>query len=261
MNEFMVLRDILFAQISIGLLMRINGTLLNEFDNDRCSGNQRGKVMAQQTKGWRARGVSVVCTGLLGLALTGGSLAQNMVPGAGDDIATGARLAAEHCAACHGVTGQGVSPEFPNLAGQNEKYLAKQLRDFASGVRDSTVMDTKAAVLSECSVRALAKYYQSQKPKVTPAPDPMLANAGAFVYERGNPYSGLPGCVACHGTGARGNAELPRLAGQSPRYLERQLRSFADKSRANDNSIMATIANLLSEMEMKAVVEYLGAMK
>lgn len=217
--------------------------------------------MAQQVKRWRAKAASIAVVWVLTATLSGGVSAQTALAAAGDDIATGARLAAEHCAACHGVTGQGVSPEFPNLAGQNEKYLAKQLRDFASGVRDSTVMDTKAAVLSECSVRALAKYYQSQKPRVTPAPDPMLANAGAFVYERGNPYSGLPGCVACHGTGARGNAELPRLAGQSPRYLERQLRSFADKSRANDNAIMTTIANQLSEMEMKAVVEYLGAMK
>lgn len=222
---------------------------------------KEGKVMAQQMKAWRAKGVSIVAVALLGTTLSVGIWAQPVPAPAGDDMATGARLAAEHCAACHGVTGQGVSPEFPNLAGQNEKYLAKQLRDFASGVRDSTVMDTKAAVLSECSVRALAKYYQAQKPKVTPAPDPLLANAGAFVYERGNPYSGLPGCVACHGTGARGNAELPRLAGQSPRYLERQLRSFADKSRANDRAIMTTIANLMSEMEMKAVVEYLGAMK
>ncbi len=197
----------------------------------------------------------------LGFVLAGAAMAQTPPAPGGDDIATGARVAAEQCATCHGSTGQGVSQEFPNLAGQNEKYLAKQLRDFSSGVRDSTVMDSKAAVLSECSIRAVAKYYSNQTPSVTPTPDAMLVAAGAFVYERGNPYSGLPGCIACHGTGARGNAELPRLAGQSPRYLERQLKAFADRSRANDNSIMAMIASRLSEMETKAVVAYLGAMK
>ena len=180
---------------------------------------------------------------------------------AGDDIATGAKLAAKHCAACHGGNGQGVASDFPSLAGQNEKYLAKQLRDFASGVRDSTVMDAKAAVLSECSIRAVSRYYQSQKPVVSPAKDPMLANAGAFVYERGNPYTGLPACVSCHGTGGRGNAELPRLAGQHPLYIERQLKKFVDRSRADGSAVMNVIASRMSEMEMKAVVEYLGALK
>jgi cytochrome c553 len=178
-----------------------------------------------------------------------------------DDIATGAQLAAKHCAACHGANGQGATIDFPSLAGQNEKYIAKQLRDFASGVRDSSVMDAKAAVLSECSIRAVSKFYQSQSPAVKPAKDPMLANAGAFVYERGNPYTGLPACVSCHGTGGRGNAELPRLAGQNPRYIERQLKHFADTSRANDSSVMKMVASRLTEMEMKAVSEYLGAMK
>lgn len=195
------------------------------------------------------------------LGLSGWSQAAGPVVPVADDIATGAKLAAEHCAACHGANGQGATPDFPSLAGQNERYLAKQLRDFASGVRDSTVMDSKAAVLSECSIRALSKYYQSQQPKVTPASDVMLANAGAFVYERGNPYSGLPACVSCHGTGGRGNVELPRLAGQSPRYIERQLRLFSERARANDGAIMTMVASRLSELELKAVSEYLGSMK
>jgi cytochrome c553 len=195
-------------------------------------------------------------------AVGGAAQAQpKVVTPAGDDIATGAQLAAKHCAACHGVTGQSVTAEFPSLAGQNEKYLAKQLRDFASGQRDSTVMDMKAAVLSECSIRAVSRYYQSQAPQVKPAKDAVLAGAGAFVYERGNPYTGLPACVSCHGTGGRGNAELPRLAGQHPLYLERQLKRFVDRSREADNAVMNVIAARMTELEMKAVVEYLGALK
>lgn len=196
-----------------------------------------------------------------GWAVCSAAWAAGPVPSAADDIATGAQLAAKHCASCHGATGQGASTDFPNLAGQNEKYLAKQLRDFASGQRDSTVMDMKAAVLSECSIRAVSRYYQSQTPKVAPAKDPMLANAGAFVYERGNPYTGLPACVSCHGTGGRGNAELPRLAGQNPLYIERQLKKFVDRSRVDESAVMNVIASRMSEIEMKSVVEYLGAMK
>jgi cytochrome c553 len=89
----------------------------------------------------------------------------------------------------------------------------------------------------------------------------MLANAGAFVYERGNPYSGLPACVSCHGTGGRGNADLPRLAGQNPLYLERQLKKFVNHNRVDESAVMNVIAARMSEIEMKSVVEYLGAMK
>jgi cytochrome c553 len=34
------------------------------------------------------------------------------------------------CAACHGVDGNSVNPEWPNLAGQGAPYLAEQLRLF-----------------------------------------------------------------------------------------------------------------------------------
>jgi cytochrome c553 len=81
------------------------------------------------------------------------------------------------------------------------------------------------------------------------------------VYERGNPYTGLPACVSCHGTGGRGNAELPRLAGQNPLYIERQLKKFVDRSRVDESAVMNVIASRMSEIEMKSVVEYLGAMK
>lgn len=214
------------------------------------------KTIRLAIRAWRLW-VTVV---LVASSWGGTAWAADVTP-AGDDIATGAQLAAKYCAACHGANGQGVASDFPSLAGQHEKYLAKQLRDFASGVRDSTVMDVKAAVLSECSIRAVSRYYQSQKPLVSPAKDPMLANAGAFVYERGNPYTGLPACVSCHGTGGRGNAELPRLAGQHPLYIERQLKKFVDRSRTDDRAVMNVIASRMSEMEMKAVVEYLGALQ
>jgi cytochrome c553 len=33
---------------------------------------------------------------------------------------------------CHGVDGNSLAPTFPKLAGQNEGYLLKQLKDFKS---------------------------------------------------------------------------------------------------------------------------------
>lgn len=210
-------------------------------------------------KAWRAGRASALALVCLSVSVVS---AQNNNPtSAVDDAAAGATLAAEQCASCHGANGQGVTADFPSLAGQNEKYIIKQLRDFASGARKSAVMDSKAAVLNERSIRQLAAFYQSQKPQVKPTIDPALAAVGAFIYDRGNPYSGLPACVSCHGTGGRGRAELPRLAGQSSLYIERQLHLFAEKGRANDAVVMNMIAGRMSELEMKAVAEHLGAMK
>lgn len=176
-------------------------------------------------------------------------------------MAQGAALAEAHCATCHGAAGQSASPGFPRLAGQNERYLVKQLRDFAAGTRTSSVMKDKAAVLNEAGIRALALHYSRQRAASTPSDDAQLVAVGQFIYERGNVYSGLPACLSCHGTQARGTVELPRLAGQHPRYLEQQLQQFSQRQRRNDNAIMNVVASRLSELESRAVTEYLGSLK
>jgi cytochrome c553 len=66
---------------------------------------------------------------LLGLCL--GLLSS---PAWAGDAAAGKAKAAV-CAGCHGPDGMSVNPMWPNLAGQQEMYLAKQLRDFRDGNR------------------------------------------------------------------------------------------------------------------------------
>ena len=63
------------------------------------------------------------------------------------------------CVGCHGANGIGLSPEFPNLAGQKEAYLVKQLKAFKSGVRDDPSMKAMAAALSDADIENLAAYY------------------------------------------------------------------------------------------------------
>ncbi len=82
---------------------------------------------------------------------------------------------------------------------------------------------------------------------------------GQYIYERGNLYSGVAACMSCHGTHGRGAATLPRLAGQHPGYLERQLKQFHAGQRGND--AMSGFAGRMTELEIKAVSEYLGALK
>ena len=67
------------------------------------------------------------------------------------------------CAACHGANGISAVPMYPNLAGQKEVYLAKQLKDFKSGMRKDPVMSGMAMPLSDADVANIAAYYASLK--------------------------------------------------------------------------------------------------
>lgn len=78
------------------------------------------------------------------------------------DAAAGKAKAAT-CVACHGPEGVSVNPMWPNLAGQKEAYLAKQMRDFRDGRRNDPVMGPMAKGLSDEDIANLAAYYASLK--------------------------------------------------------------------------------------------------
>ena len=80
---------------------------------------------------------------------------------AGDPAAGQAKSAM--CAACHGAMGISAVPMYPNLAGQKEAYIAKQLRDFKSGARKDAVMAPMAMSLTDADVANVAAYYASLK--------------------------------------------------------------------------------------------------
>jgi cytochrome c553 len=173
----------------------------------------------------------------------------------------GERLTQAQCATCHGPQGQSGTDKFPRLAGQKAPYLLKQMKDFASGQRKSPVMKTQTNRLTDSQMRAVALYYEQQIAGHTPSDDALLSGVGRYVFERGNAFTALPACLACHGTDARGTNALPRLAGQHPGYIVAQMRSFAQRQRVNDASVMGVIANSMSELELQAVATYLGQLK
>jgi len=65
------------------------------------------------------------------------------------------------CAACHGSDGIAVNSKYPNLAGQNYKYLVQQLHRFKSGKRNNAIMHGIASGLSKQQIKDLAAYYSS----------------------------------------------------------------------------------------------------
>ena len=66
------------------------------------------------------------------------------------------------CAACHGATGTSMNPLWPNLAGQKEQYLAKQIKAFRDGSRKDPTMAPMVAGLSDDDIANLAAYFAAQ---------------------------------------------------------------------------------------------------
>ena len=77
------------------------------------------------------------------------------------DVAAGKAKSAI-CAACHGVDGTSLTPLYPNLKGQKEQYLAKQIKAFRDGTRKDPMMAPMVAALSDDDIANLAAYYAAQ---------------------------------------------------------------------------------------------------
>jgi cytochrome c553 len=77
-----------------------------------------------------------------------------------------APAAAQVCAACHGLDGVGVLPEYPTLAGQHRDYIEQALRAYRKGARQSALMNGFAATLTDADIGTLAGYFAGQPPRL-----------------------------------------------------------------------------------------------
>ena len=176
------------------------------------------------------------------------------------DLARAEEIVGGRCFLCHGLEGESASPVFPRLAGQHWEYVAKQLGEFKSGKRKSDTMKPQSEDLTPAEMKALGVYFEGKKSVARPVKDAELSAVGKYVFNRGNQYTGVPACASCHGAKGLGTPQLPRLAGQHPRYTEDQLKQFNSRERNNDNAVMHTIASKLSELERNAVSEYIATL-
>lgn len=187
------------------------------------------------------------------------ALASAWIGGAAaeDDLTRGARLAKERCAKCHGLDGFGASSDYPSIAGQNRDYFVKQIFNFKTGLRYNEPMDAVIEKLLAADIRALSDHYAALTPGSVAANDKSLLAEGQSIYLNGIPAKEVYSCAVCHGVEAKGGAQMPRLAGQNPVYLEKQMRGFIEKTRQNDRLMHLTLAAMTAR-ELKAVAVYLG---
>ena len=160
---------------------------------------------------------------------------------------------AQACVGCHGFGGASLNPAYPRLAGQPAAYLEAQLRRFASGERRNPQMEPLAASLSEAQIHALAAYFSASEAGPLPG-------RAMFLLPQ------VSSCTACHGVQLQGGSApsgagpvaAPRLAGQSPGYLARQLRAFRAGDRVDPSGQMQAVSRSLSDRDIDALARALA---
>jgi cytochrome c553 len=204
---------------------------------------------------------------------------------AAGDAAAGATKAAV-CGACHGADGNSMVGTFPKLAGLGERYIAKQLADIqawdlekdeakkAVTGRAVPEMTGLLAAMSKQDMADIAAHFSSQTTQLSGSKNiEVKVNSGIKVdglalgqrtFRSGNQGSGVPACTGCHAPDGKGNipAGFPRLSGQHPEYVEKQLRAFRAGDRTNDGDqmIMRSVADKLSDAEIIALANYIAGL-
>lgn len=199
------------------------------------------------------------------------TFAESMAIGQGDPVVGEALYAI--CATCHGAEGEGnLALNSPNLRGQADWYIRRQIHNFKHGVRGvheddeyGKQMAPMAAVLSdETAIRNVSAYIKTF-PAGVAATNAESSLAGDSV--RGKKL--FTTCGTCHGVNGQGNhgTNSPRLIGQEPWYLKRQLENFKKGIRgAHPDDLfgpqMASMSRMLrTEKDMDDVIAYISTLR
>jgi cytochrome c553 len=213
------------------------------------------------------RGLAFFTRGLaLALSFGVSGLAFAQAP-AKPDVKRGEQIATQVCASCHGADGNSGSPANPKLAGQHSEYLYKQLSNFKvkSGAKEAEranpIMAGFATALTDADMRSVAAYYSGQKYKPAAAKNKDLVDLGQKIYRAGIPDKGVPSCAGCHSPNGAGiPAQYARIGGQYGEYSESQLVAFRQGLRKN-SAQMSLIASRMSDLEIKAVSDYVAGLR
>ena len=217
---------------------------------------------------------ALLCTGL---CLAAVSFAQEpadaTAPASAGSAEAGAGKAAV-CVACHGVNGNSVNPEWPNLAGQNAAYIREQLAMFKSRQRNNPVMQPIVDSMSEQDFADVAAFFAAQTPNGLEA-DPSYWKAGEALYKSGDVARKIPACTACHGPAGQGNpaAGYPALRAQHSVYTVKQLQDYLTQNRYRDpanpqtvhatpnSAMMTTVAARLTPEDIRNLASYLQGLR
>ncbi len=182
------------------------------------------------------------------------------------------------CATCHGDFGQGgARGEYPRLAGQSEKYIAKQLQSFRARKRINIPMFpyTEERELSDEDIGIIAGYLASirlptalpvfkghedaltrlqmmEKVMIVPRAEGDIENGGKIYQEA---------CASCHNKNGRGRGAYPMLVGQYTNYLQKQVSSYRNGERPHDEEDSRGILGTLQDSDIRDILAYLTSIQ
>ncbi len=180
------------------------------------------------------------------------------------------------CAACHGADGNSAIEMYPRLAGQSERYIARQLALIAGSQRTEgavAVMMPFVQGMTAQDMRDIGAYFATQKSGAGVADDATVTDGayagmkfyeiGQKLYRGGDASRGIPACMACHGPTGAGNPgpAYPHVGGQYAAYTITRLQHYqAGQSQETDQTqfrIMAEVTKSLTEQEIQALASYM----
>lgn len=157
------------------------------------------------------------------------------------------------CVECHQSKGA-LAAQLPRIEGQHAEYLAREIEHFQDAHREGFPMRIIASTLPRAKIKAVASELAARpwdrRPQLF---DPIAAKAGA-------PLASALACSGCHGPAFRGAGAVPRLAGQNPEYLARQLRAFDHGHRQLSLPEAAVSMKGLNATETDALAHYLASL-
>lgn len=175
----------------------------------------------------------------------------------------------DYCLLCHGANGNGnYGIRAPKISGMEPWYLARQLENFAAGVRGVAGEDAAGHEMGPVGLRlknegALDAAVQFIGKQTSHAPAATVAgdvDHGKALYAA---------CASCHGAKGEGNQALqaPALAQRSDWYLVAQLVNYQKGLRGVDQrdtygaQMRAIVATLADEKAITDVVAYINTLK
>lgn len=175
---------------------------------------------------------------------------------------SGIAMADSVCSLCHGLTGESVSPTFPKLAGQQNKYLQLKLTDFKdhgrSAATDSRYMGGLSH-LTKTQIAELADYFASQRAMQADTGTPDAR--GEVIFRQGLPERGVQPCSACHGADGGGKGLIPRVAGQHASYMSHQIMGLQQTGQRSNGAPMLPADHALSPADAESVARYMAALR
>ena len=157
------------------------------------------------------------------------------------------------CRHCHGVGGNSVMQDVPNLASQNAAYLLEQMNKFVLGQRKSSAFMAGMIKALTPEERINIALFLSQQP-VTRKPVEVNGQSAA-----GRKLYGQV-CIHCHGPEGTGSSKIPRLAGQQVQYVEDSLKRYRSGSGERTDPRMAAFTRNLTDADIRHLAAYLSTL-